>query len=109
MRYFMLLLLGLVGCGPTIKSGAFTLKKDYADRAFELITNRAEFELDCPKNQLSLVTLNIIPDIGGDVPSQVGVSGCGRRGVYIKSHGTTAWVMNTVTTAASATSAPSKM
>lgn len=98
MRYLIVLLLAFSGCGPTIQSGAFTLKKKYAEHSFELITNRAAFELGCPKEQLRLVTLNVHRDIGGDLPSQVGVDGCGQRAVYVHQFGGSGWVMNTEST-----------
>jgi hypothetical protein len=94
MRRTLVLLLSLAGCGPTIQSGAFTVKKYYAERSFAVISNRAAFELGCPKDQLRLVTLNVVPDIGGDLPSQVGVEGCGQRAVYVQAYGS-GWVMNT--------------
>lgn len=97
MRPLLFLLLAVSGCAPTIQSGAFTLNKPYAEHSFALITNRAVFELGCPKEQLRVTTLNVQPNIGGDIPSQVGVEGCGQRAVYVYQSGA-GWVMNTEST-----------
>jgi len=45
---------------------------------------RATFDLDCPREQLSVVELS-----GG-----VGVSGCGRKAIYVFSMDSGAWVLN---------------
>ena len=95
MRFSSFLLLALSACGPTIQSGSFLLKKHDAERSFEAITNRASFELHCPKEQIKLVTLNVSRDVfPGDWPRQVGVEGCGQRAVYVRD-GVTDWIMNT--------------
>lgn len=100
MRFFPILLLALSACGPTIQSGSFMLKKHDAERSFDAITNRASFELHCPREQLKLVTLNVSRDVfPGDWPRQVGVEGCGQRAVYVRD-GIADWIMNTERTEA---------
>lgn len=97
MRFVLILLLVVSGCGPTIQSGGFTVKKYETERAFERIAGRAAFELRCPKEQLRLTTLNVIRDVGGDDPTQIGVDGCGQRAVYVRVS-PNEWIMNTEST-----------
>ena len=49
---------------------------------------RASFDLDCPKEQLNVVTL-------GKHTMQVGVTGCGKRAVYVGTN--RGWVLNSET------------
>jgi hypothetical protein len=83
------------GCHfETIQSGGFAVSKKGAERAFREVTNRAAFDLSCPKEQLDAVVLNTS---GGysysfyDI-SQIGVSGCDRKAVYV--YTLSGWVMN---------------
>lgn len=101
MRFQMRSLLSLPfafslwGCAQ-IPSGPFMVQRVYTERSFDLIGNRAAFELHCPKEQIHLVTLNVMKDFGGDIPTQVGAEGCGQRAVYISVRNQ-GWIMNTST------------
>jgi len=55
--------------------------------------DRAAFEMECPKEQLKLVQLNIPLDEPMDSGGQVGVTGCGKKAVYVYS--SAGWVANT--------------
>jgi hypothetical protein len=59
------------------------------------VGQRASFELDCPQEDLSMTIL----DTTSDMPTTVGVSGCGYRAVFISANGK--WVMNSVNQPAS--------
>jgi hypothetical protein len=56
--------------------------------------DRAAFEMQCPKEQLALVPLS--PPLDDEVYSgaQVGVTGCGRKTVYVYTNAG-GWVANT--------------
>jgi hypothetical protein len=87
-----------IGCA-TMQSGGFKVFKGETEDAFENVRNRASFELQCPKEKLELVVLNIMgggdpnPSFGGRDPSQIGATGCGHRAVYLWTN--EGWVMNT--------------
>jgi len=93
MRLIVLLPLLITACaGATMESGGFTVEQDLTQRTFDWVGNRAAFELRCPKEQLKLVVLNVLPwDTAR--PSQIGVDGCGARAVYVPN--SSGWVMNT--------------
>lgn len=60
---------------------------------------RVAFELQCPPERITLQALNrhldngFAPELDGDSGAQVGVSGCGKRAVYVYSKGA-GWVLN---------------
>jgi hypothetical protein len=82
VRFAVLLLAVLPACA-TVKSGGFELPAGFADEPFVRLKNRASFDLDCPPEQLTVVTLNVISNPGGLRPVEVGVRGCGRKAVYL--------------------------
>ena len=76
------------GCG---KQGYYSWNGD----AWESPADRAAFELNCPKEQLSSTPLG---------PTSVGVAGCGQRAVYLfveVPHEVPRWVMNSASTESS--------
>ena len=84
----------LVGCAERIQVDGFTLVKAAVDKDFAAVTNRASFEFPCPKEQLRLVVLNVLP-YNNVFANQIGVSGCGRKAVYVQTF--QGWVMNNET------------
>lgn len=82
----------LLGCATTVKSGVFGIDQDYVDRDFPQLKRRAAFNLNCPEDQISLVTLAAVPEFQANRPTQVGADGCGHRAVYVKRPGE--WLMN---------------
>lgn len=79
----------LTGCA-TLQSGGFTVDQSSTEHAFEVVKNRASFELECPKDKIELTVLNV-----EGIPAravQIGVSGCGHKAVYVSSY--SGWVMN---------------
>lgn len=67
----------LSACG----SGSTTLRYFRETGGLE----RASFDLDCPKEQLNVVSLS-------EVGLQAGVKGCGQKAVYVYING--AWLLN---------------
>ena len=51
------------------------------DAGIQNVARRAEFELQCPRNNLRLAALQY----DGDVVSSYAVMGCGKRAVYVRS------------------------
>jgi hypothetical protein len=94
----MLPLLGLLAataCATveTTQRDGFTVDKDYTERAFDAVRNRAACELSCAREQLQLVVLNTEPSLNASVPSQIGATGCDHRAVYVRV-ASGQWVMN---------------
>ncbi len=48
----------------------------------------------CPSNALTLTVLSVSKQaFNGDTPTQIGASGCGQRGVYVRIN-SEEWVLN---------------
>ena len=60
------------------------------ERGMENVVNRAQFDLDCPREQLRLAPLQY----EGDVVTSYGVIGCGRRGAYVRAKGSNTFVLD---------------
>jgi hypothetical protein len=72
-RPLLLILWGAFQC-------ACTTTASLNERGIENVVNRAQFDLDCPRNQLRLAPLQY----EGDIVTSYGVIGCGRRGAYVR-------------------------
>jgi hypothetical protein len=93
-----------------MQSGGFEVMEDLTRKSFEVVRNRAAFELRCPRDRLELVVLNVFP-YQTYLPAQIAVSGCDHRAVYVQ--GDLTWVLNSVdgspqTKAAANSQAPSQ-
>ncbi|WP_157068726.1 hypothetical protein [Sandaracinus amylolyticus] len=70
------------------------------DRRAELV-ERAQFEMQCPQNQLHFTVLRRGTEggrrrrVGPDIVTSYGVTGCGRRTVYVLEPDTATWLANT--------------
>ena len=85
-------LMGLSGCATMIMRDGFELLKENWVANEREIISRASFELSCAPDKL---TLQVLADMqGANVASQVGVTGCDRKVVYVKPYGSGTWVMN---------------
>jgi hypothetical protein len=67
----------------TVRSGEFDIPATFAQMEFPKLKGRATFDLDCPLAELTIRTLNVYVTPGGNMPSEVGVLGCGRKAVYV--------------------------
>jgi hypothetical protein len=84
MKKFLVILIPLF-----ILAGCMTVGQHFANNGLE----RAAFELQCPKTTLELKALNVPLDSELELGAQVGVTGCGKRAVYILTSGS-GWVLN---------------
>lgn len=76
-------LVGLAGCVAVTAESSFQAKA----------LDRAAFELSCPKEQLQLNVLHRNDGLGC-AGSQMGVTGCGRKAVYVCTR-SQEWINNT--------------
>lgn len=82
LRVCLLTLLALIVCASC----------SHNNRATKTVTTRAAFDFDCAPEQLQLTVL----DTEGvrNLSSQIGVEGCGRKGVYVYFASTDTWISN---------------
>jgi hypothetical protein len=92
MKRLLVPFLFLLPACATVQSGGFEIPAVYVEREWPKLKNRATFDLDCPADQLEVVTLNAYSTPGGNQPSEVGVKGCGRKAVYVPKE--QAWLMS---------------
>jgi hypothetical protein len=76
----------LIALGSGCATGPAFRRQTREERRSSLLTERAAFDLQCAKGQLR------IQQLGNDQTQ--GVTGCGRRAVYLYDYGRDAWVMN---------------
>jgi hypothetical protein len=98
-----LVLLTLVtgGCGGaagSVERDGFVLERDAIDDDELLIRRRASFDLSCAESNLSLQVLAVHDDVGADMPTSIGVQGCGKRGTYQRQVAET-WIPGTASSA----------
>jgi hypothetical protein len=62
-------------------------------RATKTVTTRAAFDFDCPPEELKLTVLDT--EGARNLSSQIGVEGCGKKGVYVYFASTDTWISNT--------------
>ena len=65
-----------------------TIGESFTEHALD----RAAFEMRCPKDQLQIKALGSDLDDVAEAGKQVGVSGCGKRLVYVKTP--SGWILN---------------
>ena len=65
-------------------------------RATKTVTTRAAFDFDCPPEELKLTVLDT--EGARKLSSQIGVEGCGKKGVYVYFASTDTWISNTTIT-----------
>ncbi|MBI2395893.1 MAG: hypothetical protein HYV09_40390 [Deltaproteobacteria bacterium] len=68
--------------------GQMTVRSSFQQYAL----NRAAFEMECPREKIQLVALNVALENPAYVGSQVGAVGCGKKGTYVLTH--SGWVLN---------------
>ena len=67
-------------------------------RAMKTVTARASFELSCPQGQLELTVLST--EGARKLASQIGVTGCGQKVVYVYFSSTDTWTPDSAITPA---------
>jgi hypothetical protein len=72
----------------SVQCAHVTAESSFAEKGLE----RAAFDLGCPKDQLNLQVLHRNDGLGC-ADSQMGVSGCGKRTVYVCTSGQQ-WIRN---------------
>jgi hypothetical protein len=75
-------------------SGCSTINKIHENEAFESVVKLAAFDLNCDKEDITLITLDSRCSIFGCVPQQVGASGCNHKVRYKNVPGL-GWMANT--------------
>lgn len=60
--------------------------------ATKTVTTRASFDFDCPPEDLKLTVLDT--EGARNLSSQIGVEGCGKKGVYVYLASTDTWISN---------------
>ena len=88
------------GCKPSqppLVVDGYTLNPDPWNQDRQTIVQRASFDLNCDPQSLEV---RVLAAGGGQVfddwATQVGVSGCGQRGVYVRTQ--SGWVLNVART-----------
>jgi hypothetical protein len=66
-------------------------------RATQTVTTRAAFDFDCPPEKLKLTVLDT--EGARNLSSQIGVEGCGKKGVYVYLASTDTWISDSGVTA----------
>ena len=85
----------LTSCLASVQSGAFKVHKGTFEDDSAKVRERATFEMDCPKDQIELVVLDVSTDLyNNNYPKQIGATGCGKKAIYVRT-GSSGWVMNT--------------
>ena len=93
MRRLLLVLIvaaAVPSCVTMLKVNDFSVYPSDVERSFAAVRNRASFEFDCPKDQLTLTVLNT----SSDSISQIGATGCGHKSVYVRMPNTDTWLLN---------------
>ena len=65
-------------------------------RAMKTVTARASFELSCPQDELELTVLST--EGARKLASQIGVTGCGQKVVYVYFSSTDTWTADSAIT-----------
>lgn len=70
--------------GAGLQRDGFVVEADEMEDAERNISRRASFDLGCDRSQLTLTLLGVHDDAGADMPTQIGVRGCGKQATYIR-------------------------
>jgi len=67
-------------------------------RAMKTVTSRASFDLSCPQDELELTVL--ATSGARRLATQIGVTGCGNKAVYVYFSSTDSWIADSAVTSA---------
>jgi hypothetical protein len=80
-------------------AGCAGIQANYVAENRNTVATRASFDLDCPKDQLTLVNLGTERKAQYEyMTDRYGVSGCGRRATYVWLSGAAGWVQDAAST-----------
>ena len=96
-RGLMLSVLFLASCGGTMMSGGIKVDQGLTEDNFGKVKARAAFDFGCQAEKVEAVVIAAdgLAWSGGQMPSQIGASGCGHKGVYVRTP--SGWVLNSDT------------
>ena len=82
----------LAGCGtgPLVESGSYHVSQESYAYDVALVRPRAAFAFSCPVDEVRMVVVGVSPVLTSE-PTQIGVSGCGHRGIFVREDGE--WVL----------------
>jgi hypothetical protein len=80
LALFLLAVVSACG-GQTIQVNGIEVYEKHWNKTLEELRPRVAFDMNCPADQAEFVLFKRV----GRVPSEVGVQGCGKRGMYVRS------------------------
>lgn len=85
--------LALMGCASSLVVDGLPVGEQKWSDSQRDVRRRASFDMGCDAAALELTLLEVHEWARPPNPTQVGVTGCGRRGVYVRT--SSGWVLNT--------------
>jgi len=82
----------------TTMAAALCVACGHDKRAMKTVTSRASFDLSCPQDELELTVL--ATSGARKLASQIGVTGCGNKAVYVYFASTDSWIADSAITPA---------
>jgi hypothetical protein len=82
----------------TIVMAALCIGCGHDKRAMKTVTSRASFDLSCPAEELELRVLST--EGARKVANQIGVTGCGKKAVYVYFSSSDTWIADAAITPA---------
>lgn len=81
------------GCFSKVQLDGFM--ETQTNEAFERVRSQASFDMQCSPDdiQVKILTIHKVSEI----PDTLGVTGCGKRAVYVRPHNSNQWIQNTHT------------
>jgi hypothetical protein len=80
--------------GPLVESGGYHVSQEWYAYDAAIIRPKAAFAFTCPPAQIALVVVGVSSG-QSTWPTQIGVSGCGHKGIFVFEDGE--WVLTGVT------------
>ncbi len=94
MRFFLLsallLLVPAVAWSKTVVVDGLEVNQKWWDQLRELVLTQGAFDLNCPKDQLTVTLMAVTYK----APNSVGLRGCAKQGRYVRIPGTLTWSLN---------------
>ena len=85
---------GLTACGNKVIVDGFAVQQKWYDSAVEDVAARAAYDLNCPRDEITLTIINSGEGIWSkQMPTTIGANGCSQRGAYARTP-TGAYILN---------------